>query len=124
VTVSLDPATGALAGPFCPRRVQEELPVWRAPLHTCTVHRAAVLVRDQRPAPAARNWRLSDLLLSGDPGGPSPALRGDVTLLFGKGGRIDASASPPLEVSLRPGARPVPVAPAPTARLQLPGDLP
>jgi len=38
VTVDVDPTTGLLATPFCPRSVRQELPAWRAPLRRCDVH--------------------------------------------------------------------------------------
>ena len=38
-TVSIDPTTGRLATPFCPRRVQETLPPSQVPFQECEEHR-------------------------------------------------------------------------------------
>jgi len=38
VSVELDPETGLLATPYCPRRMRQELPAERAPLRRCDRH--------------------------------------------------------------------------------------
>ena len=116
VTADIDPSTGMLAGPWCPRRVREELPGWRAPLHECTLHQPQLAYHpgldvldtgrvDSQPT-------LQDLLTRGVPETPPVRLRADVRGLFGEGQTIRVDGAPPaLEVVARPGAEPVPVAP-------------
>jgi penicillin-binding protein 1B len=115
VTVELDPGTGLLAGPLCPRRVREELPGWRAPLRQCDVHLMPQLLAWAPPPPGPPHegpGRLSDLLTEASPEAPPVRLRGDVAGLFGEGRRIRIeSRRPALEVVTRPGAAPVPVEP-------------
>jgi penicillin-binding protein 1B len=101
VVVDLDPDTGQLVGPNCPRRVREEMPAAMAPLRRCHAHDPiSQLAALERPAghgalsPAAGGEpTLSDLITRGAPESPPVRLRGDVTRLFGAGKEIQVDGS-------------------------------
>ena len=123
VTVEVDPTTGMLAGAYCPHRVREEVPGWRAPLRECTLHQLQQPMQqlayhpgvtlDVVPLPVENRGTLQDLLTHGAPQTPPVRLRDDVRGLFGQGQqiRVDGARAPGLEVVARPGAEPVLVAP-------------
>jgi penicillin-binding protein 1B len=106
VTVELDPTTGLLSTPLCPRRVREELPAWQAPLRECDVHQPQLLASWYLPDPPAVDGgeSLSELLARSRPEQPPVRIHDDVTRMFGQGtdirvqrgtGRLPPDSVPP-----------------------------
>ncbi len=126
VTVDLDPTTGLLATPLCPRRVRQELPSWRVPLRRCDVHGAQMPLQqlaywETPPDAGGAGAGLTEFITRSRARGTAP-VHGEVTRLVGEGtdiridrgdGASDGPLSSPHAVS-RPG-RP----PADGAALQL-----
>jgi penicillin-binding protein 1B len=110
VTVELDPTTGLLATPLCPRRVREELPAWQAPLRECDVHQPQLLaswyVPDVPDAPAEGGETLSELIARSRPEPPPVRVYNDVTRMFGRG----------TDIQVQRGARALPAEPVPPGR--------
>ena len=103
LTVELDPTTGLLATPLCPRRVREELPAWRAPLRECDVHQPQQLAEWSPNAPEVSSGdSLSDFIARSRPEPPPARVHDDVTRMFGQGndvrmerGSLPAGTAPP-----------------------------
>jgi penicillin-binding protein 1B len=105
VEVELDPESGLLATPLCPRTVREELPRSMAPLRRCDGHGSPspLALFDPRHGSAAPpsygDRTLGDLLGAAGRERPPVRLEGDVTRLFGAGRDIRVEGpSSPLEV--------------------------
>ena len=93
VTVDVDPTTGLLATPFCPRRVRQELPAWRAPLRRCEVHEPLqgqlAYWESPPPDPGTASNGLAELISRSGaqlraPGRPA----GEVTRVVGEGSDV------------------------------------
>jgi penicillin-binding protein 1B len=129
VTVDVDPTTGLLATPLCPRQVRQELPSWRVPLRRCDVHGASQMPLQQLaywetpPDVGEASAGLAEFITRSRAHGPAP-VQGEVTRLVGEGTdiRIDRgdgasggpSVSSPPAVS-RPGQPPASGAAVPLA---------
>ena len=98
VTVELDPTTGLLATPLCPRRVREELPAWRAPLRKCDLHQQQLAslwyTPDAPDVPSEES--LSDFIARSHPERPPVRIHNDVTRMFGQGSdiQVERGSSP------------------------------
>jgi hypothetical protein len=92
VTVEVDPETGLLATPMCPRRVRQELPGWRAPLRTCGAHmpqqQLAYFDAPTGYGPQGQSDGLAEYISGRASERPPVRIRDDVTLLFGQGSEI------------------------------------
>jgi penicillin-binding protein 1B len=119
VSIDVDPETGQLATPYCPRRVREELPVWRAPLKPCELHspQPSLVMASLTPygvapslataAPTTDAMAVSDgsaEFIAGS-GAPRRPARGEVLRLTGQGTdiQIDREAAPNPGLAASPG---------------------
>jgi penicillin-binding protein 1B len=106
VSVEIDPATGLLATPMCPRRVRLELPAWRTPLRECDLHLPPQLAFWEPGLGEGPSESLSELLARSAP----LRLHDDVTRLFGRGSDIRVERGPSSPGA--PGSSPAPRPPA------------
>ncbi|HXT19266.1 MAG TPA: transglycosylase domain-containing protein, partial [Thermoanaerobaculia bacterium] len=111
VTVELDPETGLLATPFCPRRVSQELAAERAPLRHCDLHAPPLqLAFAQSPFDTgAASDDLAEFISRSESQRRGGSGSGEVTRLFGEGtdirlGRADGSSTPLRSPHGTPGA--------------------
>ncbi|HEV8237978.1 MAG TPA: PBP1A family penicillin-binding protein [Thermoanaerobaculia bacterium] len=90
MTVDVDPTTGLLATPFCPRRVRQELPSWRVPLRRCDVHEPQQqLAYWESPPPDAANTGLAEFITRSGAGLRTPGRSpGQVTSVVGEGSDV------------------------------------
>ncbi len=109
VTVEVDPETGLLATPYCPRRTHVELPDWRAPLRSCDAH-LPQLAWWQAPYDATTGLDVSETLTEyiarSSPRGDAGRLHSDVTRVSGEGADIRIGRGPggetPVEIPQAP----------------------
>jgi penicillin-binding protein 1B len=110
VAVEVDPHTGLLATPYCPRRTRVELPDWRAPLRSCDAH-LPQLAWWQAPSDAAASFgasqSLTEYIARSSPSGHGGRLHSDVTRVSGEGDDIRVGRGPggetPVELPQPPG---------------------
>ena len=118
VTIEVDPETGLLATPYCPRRTHVELPDWRAPLRSCDTH-LPQLAWWQSPYNDTTGLDVSESLTEyisrSSPRGDAGRLHSDVTRISGEGADIRIGrgngGETPVEIPQRPGDSLPPVEP-------------